>query len=294
MKTLRVGTFEIDRVVENEGPFAALEFLLPGIAPELVAAHSDWLVPRYIDPADGRVIMAFQSFVLRTGRHTILIDTCVGNDKPRPLRPTWHMQRHPFLERLRATGTAPEGVDFVLCTHLHADHVGWNTQLADGRWVPTFPNARYIFARREYEHWEQAHRAALASNAEPPNHGSFADSVLPVVEAGRAVLVESDHAIEDGVRLEAAPGHTPGNCVLHARDGPDHAIFVGDVFHTAVQLADPSLSSQFCADPVRSAQTRRALCERYADSATTVLAAHFPTPVAGSIVRYRDAFRFNT
>lgn len=293
MKTLRVGGFEVDRVVETEGPFAALDFLLPGISPDLVAAHSDWLLPRYVDPADGRVIMAFQSFVLRTRRHTILIDTCVGNDKLRPLRPTWHLQRGPFLERMRAVGVAPESIDFVLCTHLHADHVGWNTQLVDGRWVPTFPNARYVFARREYQHWEAAHRATLAAGIEPLNHGSFADSVLPVVEAGRAVLVDTDHAIEDGVRLEAAPGHTPGNCVLHAHDGNEHVMFAGDVFHTAVQFADPSLSSQFCADPARSAQTRRALCERYADTPSTLLAAHFPAPVAGRIVRHRDAFRFD-
>ncbi len=293
MKTLQLGGFQVDRVVESEGPFAPLDFLLPGIAPDLVAAHSDWLQPRHVDPADGQAIMAFQSFVLRTRRHTIVIDTCVGNDKPRPLRPTWHLQQRPFLARMQAAGVAPEAVDFVLCTHLHADHVGWNTRLAEGRWVPTFPNARYVFARREYEHWERAHRAALASGAEVPNHGSFADSVLPVMEAGRAVLVDTDHAIEDGVRLEAAPGHTPGNCVLHAQDGKDHAVFAGDVFHTAVQLADPSLSSRFCADPVASARTRAALCERYADTGTALLAAHFPAPVAGRIVRHRDAFRLD-
>jgi len=290
---VRIGAFRVDRVVETEGPFAALDFLLPGVAPGLVEANADWLRPRHVDPADGRAIMAFQSFVLRTARHTVLVDACVGNDKPRPLRPTWHLQRGPFLERMRAIGVAPEAVDFVLCTHLHADHVGWNTRLQDGRWVPTFPNARYVFARPEYEHWERAHRAALASGAELPNHGSFADSVLPVVETGRAVLVETDHALEDGVRLEAAPGHTPGNCILHARDGADHAVFLGDVMHSAVQLADPALSSRFCSDPAHSARTRRALCERYADSASVVLAAHFPAPVAGRIVSHRDAFRLD-
>jgi glyoxylase-like metal-dependent hydrolase (beta-lactamase superfamily II) len=283
VKTQQIGAFRVDRVLETEGPYFAVDFLLPEAPPDLLDANADWLRPHHVDPSDGRLILAFQSFVLRTPHHTILVDSCTGNDKERLDRPHWHRKKHDYLPRLGALGVAPESIDFVFCTHLHADHVGWNTQLVDGRWVPTFPNARYVFARREYEHLEQAHREAAASGGPPVIHGAFADSVLPVVEAKRAVFVESDHEIERGVFLEAAPGHTPGNCVLHAQDGGQHAVFLGDVMHTAAQLARPALSSRFCADPVQSARSRTALIERYADTDAVMLACHFPTPVAGRI-----------
>jgi glyoxylase-like metal-dependent hydrolase (beta-lactamase superfamily II) len=290
MKPQQIGSFRVDRVLEHEGPFFALNHLLPSASPDLIAENADWLKPRFVDPADDRLILAFQSFVLRTGRHTILVDTCVGNDKERPARPHWHRLKGPFLDRLRALGVEPEAVDFVFCTHLHADHVGWNTKLENGRWVPTFPNARYIFARREYEHWEKVHREIVARGDEPLSHGSFADSVLPVVEAKRAVFVASDHEIEPGVFLEPAYGHTPGNCVLHARSGGAHALFIGDVMHTAAQLANPALSSCFCSDPAESARTRTVLVERHAETDTVLLACHFPTPVAGRIRRNHTGF----
>lgn len=290
MQPQQIGNFRVDRVLESEAPYFKLEFLLPGAPPDLIAANADWLKPHFVDPNDGRLILAFQSFVLRTGRHTILIDTCAGNDKERPARPNWHRQKRPYLDRMRALGVAPEAIDFVFCTHLHADHVGWNTKLENGRWIPTFPNARYVFAKREYEHWEAEHRAIAATGGEPLSHGSFADSVLPVVEAGRAVFVASDHEIEAGVQLEPAYGHTPGNCVLHARSNGAHAVFIGDVMHTAAQLANPALSSCFCANPDEAARTRTALVERHAETDTVVLACHFPTPVAGRIRRRGAGF----
>jgi len=290
MKPQQIGDFRVDRVLESEGPYFALDFLLPEAPPDLIDENADWLKPLFVDPADNRLVLSFQTFVLRTGRHTILIDTCTGNDKERPTRPNWHRQQGPYLDRLRALGVPPEAVDFVFCTHLHADHVGWNTRLENGRWVPTFPKARYVFARREYEHWEKVHREVGANGGEPVSHGSFADSVLPVVEARRAVFVESDHEIESGVFLEPAPGHTPGNCLLHAKNGGKHAVFIGDVMHTAAQLARPTLSSRFCTDPALSAKTRVALCERHAESDTVILACHFPTPVAGRIRRHRSGF----
>lgn len=187
MKTQIVGDLRIDRVVESEGPFVPYAFLLPEATQELIDAHADWLKPRFVDPTDNRAIMGFCSFILRTPRHAILVDACSGNDKERPLRPNWHRQKHRFRESMVQAGTRPEEIDSVFCTHLHADHVGWNTLLVDGRWVPTFPNAHYLFARREYEYWEQAQREAVSLGADMPNHGAFADSVLPVVEAGRAL-----------------------------------------------------------------------------------------------------------
>ena len=284
---MNIGDIAVSRVVEAEGPFAPVGFLLPDLESEAKAGFfetNDWLKPAYVD-ADDRVMMSFHSFVLRTPRHVILVDGCVGNGKERPARPMWHRQDVPYLARLAAAGVAPEEVDFVFCTHLHADHVGWNTRLRDGRWVPTFPNAKYIFARREVEHWERLHRAG-----EKPNHDSFADSVLPVLEAKQAALVEADHEIEDGLRLEAAYGHTPGTCILHATSRGQHGVFTGDVMHTPVQLADPSLSSRFCSDPAQSAATRRALCERYAGTTSRLFTGHFPAPSAARIVRRGNAF----
>ena len=278
-----IGDIEVTRVVEAAGSFAPVDFLLPGFNPEILQRHR-WLQPGFVDAAM-QVVMSFHSYLLRTTRHTILVDGCVGNGKERPLRPMWHRQEVPYLERLAAAGVQPEQIDFVFCTHLHADHVGWNTRLKGGRWVPTFPNARYIFGRREYEHWEALQRAG-----EEPNHGSFADSVLPVMEAGLADLVESDHELETGLHLEAAYGHTPGTCLLHARSRGQHGVFTGDVMHTPVQLADPALSSRFCSDPVLSARTRQALCERYAETQSTLFTGHFPAPSAARIVRAGPTF----
>ena len=278
-----IGDISVARVVEAEGAFAPVDFLLPGFDPEILQAQR-WLQPDFVDYA-GLVVMSFHSFLLRTARQTILVDGCVGNDKERPLRPMWHRQEAPYLERLAAAGVHPEQVDFVFCTHLHADHVGWNTRLQDGRWVPTFPNARYIFGRREYEHWESEQRRDATTN-----HGSFADSVLPVMEAGLADLVESDHEFAKGLHLEPAYGHTPGTCLLHAHSRGAHGVFTGDVIHTPVQLADPQLSSRFCADPAQSARTRQALCERYAETASTLFTGHFPAPSAARIVRAGATF----
>jgi glyoxylase-like metal-dependent hydrolase (beta-lactamase superfamily II) len=294
MKTQVIGGITVDRIVEAEGAFREFDFIIPGATQALVDANADWLVPRYILP-DGMMIMAFHAMIVRTPRQTILVDCCVGNDKERPLRPPWHHQQTPFLDTMRAAGVTPEDIDVVMCTHLHADHVGWNTRLIDGRWVPTFPNAQYVFARKEYEHWEAEARKAKADGAEnPPNHGSFDDSVLPVMEAGRAVLVEADHEIDHGVWLEPAFGHTPGNVLVNLKDGGRHAVVCGDTIHSPLQLCDPSLSSAFCEDPAMSARSRTAMVEKLADTESVLLAAHFPAPVAGRVIRHRDAFKLNT
>ena len=280
---MRIGDVRVARVVENEGPFAPVGFLLPEFRKDMLLEHR-WLQPAYVDE-EIRALMSFHSYVLRTPHHTILVDGCVGNGKERPERPMWHRQEGPYLDRLAAAGVRAEEIDVVFCTHLHADHVGWNTRLRDGRWVPTFPNARYIFARREYEHWQALHRSGAK-----PNHDSFADSVLPVVEAKQADLVESDHEIETGIHLEAAYGHTPGTCLMHVKSRGEHGVFIGDVMHTPVQLADPALSSRFCSDAAQSAATRRSLCECYADTASVLFSGHFPGPSAARIRRFNASF----
>ena len=283
-----IGEFQISRVVEGEGPLFDAQTFLPDSTPDVIEANADWLIPQYIDPDSGQLILAIQSYIVRTPRHTILVDTCVGNDKPRPMRPMWDMMNGPYLADLAVAGVQPEEVDFVLCTHLHVDHVGWNTRLVDGRWVPTFPNAKYIFAKKEYDFWETRHR----EGTQGPVPNVYDDSVLPVMEAGQAVLVDMDHQIGDGMWFEPAPGHTDGNVVVNLQSNDASAVLSGDVMHHPLQLVRPEWSSRACEDRALSATTRRALIERYADTDTLMAPAHFASPSMGHIVSKGDAFGY--
>ncbi len=290
MKPLQIGQFNVSRVVETEGPIFEPDFIFPDATEDAVAPHRGRLAPRFIDPESGLLILSFHSFVLRTEHHVIVVDTCVGNDKERPHRPGWHRRQGPYLANLAAAGVRPEEVDVVMCTHLHADHVGWNTRLENGRWVPTFPNAKYVFAKAEFDFWQRETAAAPADA--PLNHDSFEDSVLPVVAAGQALMVASDHQIEDGVWLEPAPGHTPGNVVLNLASGGARAVLAGDVIHHPLQLAYPQWSSCFCSDADMSRATRKALLERWSESGEVVLTAHIATPTALRLRRAGDGFDF--
>lgn len=284
----RLGEFTIQSVIEMEVPFIDPLTFFPDATEDVLDEHAHWLKPRFLDPDSGWLMMCFQAYIVRTPRHTILVDSCIGNDKDRPNRPQWHHRQGSFLADLAALGLRPEDIDFVLCTHLHADHIGWNTRLVDGRWVPTFANARYIIGREEYAFWEQRWR----NDPGGPRQIAFADSVLPVVEAKRADLVDGDHQIEDGVWLEPAPGHTPGNMVLNLRSGDATAVLLGDAIHHPIQLKRPEWSCMACEDKALSARTRRALIERYADTDTVMAPAHFPSPSPCRFVRDGDAFSF--
>ena len=283
MSPLKIGDFDVHRVIETEGPFAPVSMLLPGVDMARLEAQAHWLRPQFLS-ADNLAVMSFHSHVLRTGRHNVLIDACVGNDKERPLRASWHHQQFGYLHALAQAGLQPQDIDFVCCTHLHADHVGWNTQLRDGRWVPTFPKARYVFGKTEYTHWEAAHRQAVAEGAAVPNHGSFADSVLPVMDAGQAELVNEDFEFEEGVALQHAPGHTPGTCCVHVHSRGQRGIFSGDILHTPVQLVDTTLNSRFCHDPAQAVATRQRLVESVADTSTLLMTGHFPHSTGGRVV----------
>ncbi len=285
---INIGQFEINRVIESEGPFLEVQSFIPDADQAVVEANRDWLMPRFIEPASNKIILNIQSYILRTPRHTILVDTCVGNDKPRPGRPMFDRLSLPYLADLAAAGVRPEEVDFVLCTHLHVDHAGWNTQLINGRWVPTFPNAKYIFARTEYEFWERRH----LDGSEGPVPNVYDDSILPVMQAGQAVLVDADHQIDDGLWFEPAPGHTPGNVVVNLQSQGATGVLTGDVMHHPLQLIRPEWSSRACEDPVQSAATRRALIERYADTDTLIAPAHFASPTMGHIISKGDGFGY--
>ena len=281
------GEIEVDRVLEFEQPLLPPRVLFPTSTAEAVDAHRHWLEPALMDPTSGLLTLSLHSFVVRTRHHTILVDTCSGNDKPRPDKPRYHMKSWPYLENLGAIGVAPEKIDFVMCTHLHADHVGWNTRLVDGRWVPTFANARYLIARAEWDHWkEETNRARYTSDPYPE------DSILPVIEAGQVEFVDMDYAFDDEIWLDPTPGHTLGHVCLHIASGGREAVMSGDLMHHPVQCAEPDWSSCFCVDADLSRRTRRAFLERYAASDALIMPAHFPTPTAGLIRPWGEAFRF--
>jgi glyoxylase-like metal-dependent hydrolase (beta-lactamase superfamily II) len=288
MQAARIGDFEVHRITEFEGPFIAPETFFPDFDGEVLRAHPEMADPRLIDPATGKLVFSFHCFVVKTGRHTILIDSCLGNDKERPTRPQFHRLRTPFLADLGSAGVSVEDIDYVMCTHLHWDHVGWNTRLENGRWVPTFPNARYVMARREFDHWHGVQQRGEDS----PHRRAFEDSVLPVVRTGQSVLVDDDYAFEDGFWFESAPGHTPGNVVIHAASGTERAVFLGDVVHHQLQLARPDWSTLACSDPALSRSTRTRLIEEYAERRTRLFPAHFPAPTTGHIVRKAGAYRY--
>ena len=280
-----LGDLTIHRIIEQEMPFFdPLEFL-PDLTPERLEENRSWLEPTALDPRTGKIILCIQSYVVRTPHHTVMIDSCVGNHKDRPTRSFWHMKTdNAYHDSLAAAGLSVEDIDFVMCTHLHPDHVGWNTRLADGRWVPTFPRARYLFAQREYDYWQQRH--------EEEPIGYMADSVLPIVEAGRAELVRSDHALDDHVHLLPTPGHTPDHFSVRLASAGRAAVVTGDAIHSPLQARYPELSSRPDYDKAQAAATRRALLESCCDSDTLFCTAHFPSPSAGRVTRWGDGFRF--
>jgi glyoxylase-like metal-dependent hydrolase (beta-lactamase superfamily II) len=281
--TFSVADLTIHRIVEQDRPFFPALELFPSLSPEMLGENRSWL--KQINALDDNdaLILCFQSYVVKTPDHTILIDSCIGNDKPRPGRPKWDMKSDDtYMRGLAAAGVSVGDIDVVMCTHLHVDHVGWNTRLENGRWVPTFPNARYVFGSREYQHW-----TAQNATAEVP---PFTDSVLPVVEAGRADIVTDEFTIGDHVRILPTPGHTPGHVAFALGKGRDDAVFAGDLMHSPLQLRHPELSPKFDVDPVQAATTRRQFLERYCDSDTLCCPAHFPSPSVGRIRRRGNGF----
>lgn len=282
-----VGAVKISRVLEFEMPVLPPEILYPALRPEHIDRNRDWLEPYLLDPVSNRFMMAIHSFVIETPASVIMVDTCSGNDRPRPHKQRYHMKNWPYLENLTAAGYSPDDVDYVLCTHLHADHVGWNTRLIGGKWVPTFPNARYLFAARELAHWEDE---SLRSDYTDDPY--FEDSMAPILDNGLADLVEMDHRVDDFVSLEPSAGHTPGHVCVRIRSQGQEAVLSGDIMHTALQCTETELNSCFCVDDAMSRATRQAFVERHVDSDVLILPAHFPTPTVGRI-RYRDGrYRF--
>lgn len=283
---IKLGDITIHRVVEQEAPiFVALEFF-PTLTRELLDENLSWLAPTYIDPATEKLILCVQSYLVKTGRHTILVDSCVGNHKPRPGRPMWNMMSGDRYEKnLAAAGVGVGDVDYVMCTHLHVDHVGWNTRLENGRWVPTFPKAKYLFADRELEHW------TAQEKQNPASCPWVTDSVLPIVAAKQAQIVKSDLRFDDVVQLIPTPGHTVDHFSVHVGKPGEDALITGDMIHSPIQARYPELGMRADYDSKQAGISRRKIFERFCDTSTLMCMAHFPSPSTGRVERWGDGFR---
>jgi glyoxylase-like metal-dependent hydrolase (beta-lactamase superfamily II) len=275
----KVGKVNITKVVELE-TIGSTRFILP-LATNEEIRKLPWLIPHFANE-EGRLKMSIHSLVVETPSRRIVVDTGLGNDKQGRSVPTWNNRSGPFLETLAAAGFPPDSIDTVLCTHLHVDHVGWNTKLVGGKWVPTFANARYVFGRTEYEHWRD-------HSDEPDKVAVFNDSVKPIMDAGKAELIGSDHRLSEEITMIPTPGHSPGHMSILIQSGGEEGLLTGDVAHHPCQMARLDWSSTADSDPVQSAATRRQLFSRFADTATLVIGGHFS---AAHIKRDGDAFKF--
>jgi glyoxylase-like metal-dependent hydrolase (beta-lactamase superfamily II) len=275
----KVGRVKITKVVELE-TVGSTRFILPLASNEEIQ-KLPWLIPHFATE-EGRLKMSIHSLVVETPKHRIVIDTGLGNDKQGRNVPTWNNRNEPFLEKLTLAGFPPDTIDTVLCTHLHVDHVGWNTRLAGGKWVPTFANARYLFGKTEFEHWRD-------HSIEPVHIAVFNDSVKPIWDAGKAELIASNAKITDEISMISTPGHSPGHMSIHIRSDGEEGLLTGDVAHHPCQMAHLDWSSTADSDPKQSVVARRELFSRFADTPTLVIGGHYN---AGHIKRDGEAFKF--
>jgi len=278
-----IGDVTVTKIVELEMA-GGTRFLLPQATPEEILPIG-WLRPHFVDE-NGRLRMSIHSFIIETADRRIVVDTCLGNDKQGRRIPHWNDRSGPFLQDLAEAGFPAESIDTVLCTHLHVDHVGWNTKLQNGKWVPTFPRARYLMGRAEYQHWRTA--------ADRPDMETiFADSVTPIVEAGLAQMVETDERICDEISLIPTIGHTPGHVSVMIRSRGEQALITGDFLHHPCQIARPEWSTLADSDPEQGIATRRTMFQRFADTPVLILGTHFAGVTAGRIVRDGDGYRLD-
>jgi glyoxylase-like metal-dependent hydrolase (beta-lactamase superfamily II) len=279
----KVGDASITRIVESDATLAIYD-LLPTAIPARVAAHRAWLQPHFIDDSD-QIKVSFHSLVIKSQGKIIVVDTCIGEhgDPFAPGNPA----SATFLQDIAMAGFPREKVDVVLCTHLHYDHVGWNTMLVDGKWTPTFPNARYLFAKVEYDHWQQESDKPFANN--------FNNAVKAVFDAGLAELVDMDYRITDEVRLLSTPGHSPGHVSVLIQSGGQQALITGDVSHHPVQWAEPEWSLPMVDfDETVGIETRRRIAAEHVNTDTLLIGTHYPSPTAGHLVSVNGEIQFTT
>ena len=280
MTVFSVGKITVTRVEETYLPTYPAKQIFPEWSDEINRKHGHWLAPHHYEASTGLIKLSVHSWLLRIGGKNILIDTCCGNNKFKPNRPFWTNLNTDYPERLAAAGARPEDIDVVMCTHLHHDHVGWNTQLRDGRWVPTFPNARYVFSKPDFEYF---HKLDQNPALGPAEQGTFRECVLPVVEAGRADLVSGPHRLNEHLEILPAPGHSAGHVVFKLESAGEQAIFIGDVFHHLLQVYYPHWNFPKNSDVAQARVSRRKVLELCASSGALVLPGHVGAPFAGRI-----------
>ena len=276
IKHWRIGDVEIARIVEVNAWEDDITMLLPDATPEYVQQFK-WLQPHFATP-DGKMIISFQCFVLRSKGRSVMIDTCIGTDRQREFDVFTNMQTT-FLDDLRVAGFPQESITDVLCTHLHFDHVGWNTRKVDGKWVPTFPQARYLFGREEFAHWKHLRDTDGYHHME-----HLKDAIDPVVEAGLVEFIDPDFKLTDEVSLIPTPGHTPGHVSVLIQSRGESAVITGDLMHNPIQIAVPGVEARFDMNKAAAAQTRSTFVERFNNSGTLVIGSHFADPSAGHIM----------
>ena len=280
----QIGDVSITRVVEMEIPFPynpENAFLKEATLDKL--RDMPWLFPHFVTD-DGALKMSIHALLVRAPGLNLVVDTCVGNDKPRGLLGGQALQTG-FLKSLEEAGCTRDAVDAVVCTHLHVDHVGWNTMLKDGRWVPTFPKARYLIGKQEYEYWSR--------DGDAEQQTILSDSVKPIFDQRLATLVDMDHRISPEVSLTPTPGHTPGHVSVVIESKGERALITGDMLHHPCQFGHPEWSPSFDSDPVAGAKMRRSVMERVAGQPILVIGTHFAAPTAGHVKRDGGAFRFD-
>ncbi|TGQ77279.1 MULTISPECIES: MBL fold metallo-hydrolase [unclassified Mesorhizobium] len=286
MQTLRIGDVTITSIIERDGPWRRPEDMFPAYDPEIGRRHIAELDPVVFDKASGRMVITYQSFVVRTPKHTILVDTCTGDHKG--YSAPMDFPKQPWLDGFRAAGLRFEDIDYVFCTHLDIDHCGWNTVLKDGRWVPTFPNAKYVFHKGEY-----AAREAETRQGDNTLDNVWRFNCEPIVEAGQALLVDENYELDNTVSLTLTPGHSPCHCCVNIRSRGQSAVVTGDLFHHALQCREPEWSTNFDWDPKAGIRSRRNFLASVAGTGTLVLPIHFPNPTVGRIEADGDRFRYS-
>ena len=283
--TWKIGDIKVTSVIEIEDAGKVIQKGLPDATKENVSKIS-WLAPHFAD-REGNLKALVQVFVVETRGACIIVDPCVGKDKVRTELPEWNNLHTDFLSRLEDSGYRREKIDMVLCTHLHFDHVGWNTVLVDGKWVPTFTHARYLFVEKEFSYWKSHPEAESVDD-----RAGFSDSVLPVFEAGLVDLVSSDHTISQEISLIPTPGHTPGHVSIFIQSGAERAVISGDTVYHPCQIANPDWGTPWDTDREQARASRKALFERFADTQTLFIGSHFAAPWAGYLRREGDGYKF--
>lgn len=283
----------IDILAEQPRAEFDLDWLFPKNTFEQFMEQRDWMVPRFFDPEKRKVLLSIHTYVIRTKHRTILFDTCCGNHKDRGGVYPFHMVDTPYLENLAAMGCEPGAIDYVMCSHLHADHIGWNTRLQDGKWVPTFPNAKYLISRDEAAYWEAAVKKQKAGSF---GIAAYEDSVAPVIAAGQMVIVDAKDGVAallgDEFQLYPLVGHTPGHSGLFIESGQHRALLVADALHSPIQILHPEWGTAGDRDPALAERTRRHLIETFTDSGTLLMTGHFPAPSVGRLVTVGGKPRF--